>query len=213
MAYGIKVKNSTGNVIISNEYPVFQQRATASRGHDVLNGSIYWFNMLGDLAPTADRILMLKPNVGQWIAFDAYDGTSKLGFSSNQNTISGVILDDPKNLTDPSFGVLVRSDSGVTRWQSDRATAYITDGEFQPRTTFDPLYTRTFTGCNAGAVSGGGILAYFSNNRIDSLVMERTATNTIKFSYKTTYPGGGNTGQSGSVAYVADIFMLVGRIT
>lgn len=218
MAYGIQIKNNSGNVIISNDYPTYVKRTDISDSNDRTSGSYYMFDIDGNLAASGGRILMLKPNVGQWIAFEAPiddgSGSVKRGISSNENTINGAVLDDPANLANPSFGVLIRSSSGVTTWQSDKATAYVVDGELKKFVSYDDTYTRTFTGVNCGCFSGGGFEAFFNDNETNGFVMERTATSTIRFSNREVYPGlGVGGGGSGSVTYVSDLFMMVGRIT
>lgn len=214
MAYGVKVKNSSGNVVISNDYPTYTKRSDASRSSDATISPYYWFSLAGDLAATGDRILLLKPNVGQWISWTGYGGSANgYGLASNESSVAGVVIDNPKNLTDPAFGVLIRDTSGTTLWSSGDATAFITDGVFKDFASYDDTYTRTFTGCNAGTFSGGGARVYFDNNAHDAVVMARTATSTLQFYYREVYPGVGSGGGMGSVSYTADLFMLTGNIS
>lgn len=215
MAYGIKVINTSGDIIVDNEYPVMLKSDTVNKPDNHNDGSgIYWFYLSGDIAPTGDQVLLLKPNVNQWISFNAPRySTGQLGFSSNEDTLSGVILDLPENLAAPSgYGAMVKDSSGDIMWHSQADAGYITDGLFKAFSSYDDTYTRTFTDCNAGAFSGGGFKLIFEDNEVQGVRMTRTATNTIVFDYDVVTNGNISGGGVGSASYVADLFMMVGRI-
>ena len=221
MTHGILIRNGDAETVIDNEYPVMSLKRTFSRAASADLDGTFVGTYGGGMALSGTEVVMFTPAVGQWVSHVGLGGDSGFdGWSSNQDTVTGIVLDRRNALSPPTgFGAAVLNNGGAVMWAHDIAAAWVRDGFSIPGATQGPTvrtWTMDMTG-NAFMSSGGSLYLDFDAYRWRGIAGRRTGANTIRFEWRTVgWFGNGNPPGppiTGGAAYDARLTGILGNVT